>query len=141
MRLRPGAEPEFLQLRRSAGEALAGAWAIVRGRIEPGETAWQAAMRELREETSLTPMEFYALNTVETFYLAAEDSIWHCPGFCAIVANDAEVVLNTEHDAYRWTPRSATNKHFLWPGERDQLVEISRELLDGGATRLYLKLL
>ncbi len=44
---------ELLQLRRAPGEPLAGAWSVCRGGIEDGETAWQAALRELAEETGL----------------------------------------------------------------------------------------
>src|SRR5687767_13020487 len=82
---------EFLLLRRAAGEFMAGAWAIVRGTREVGETAPAAALRELREETGLAPVEFYQLDTVDVFYLAVGDTIWHCPSFCAIVAHEHEV--------------------------------------------------
>src|SRR5687767_11084664 len=62
---------EFLQLRRAKGEFLAGAWGAIHGRIERGETAWQAALRELREESGLAPLEFYQLDTINQFYLVA----------------------------------------------------------------------
>src|SRR2546430_1217020 len=80
---------EFLQLRRAPGDFMSGTWQAVCGRIERGEAAWQTALRELDEETSLQPMEFYQLDTVNLFYLAAADSLWHCPGFCALVGQDA----------------------------------------------------
>src|SRR5688572_2161116 len=94
-----GTSHEFLQLRRAANDYLGGTWQIVRGRSEPGETAWQAALRELREETSLLPGEFYKLSLLETFYLIPGETIWHVPGFVAVVGRSAEVVLNDEHDA------------------------------------------
>ena len=141
--VRPGATGgahEFLQLRRAAGEPLAGAWAIVRGGIEEGETAWQAALRELHEETGLRPLEFYQLDTIDLFYLVAGDGLWHVPGFCAVVGRDAEVVLNEEHDAHRWTPRARIDSDFLWPGERAQLAELCREILDDGPAKPYLRI-
>src|SRR5262249_35309031 len=76
---------EFLQLRRSPGKYLAGAWSTVRGKMEPGETAWQAALRELHEEAGIAPAEFYQLDTVDIFYLWGDDTLWHCPGFCAVI--------------------------------------------------------
>ena len=129
---------EFLLLRRAPGEFMAGAWAVVRGTREGAETAWQAALRELREETGLTPVEFYQLDTVDVFYLAAGDTIWHCPGFCAIVDREAAVVLNREHDAHRWVDRSAILGQVLWPGERTHLSELCREILDDGPAKRYL---
>jgi dATP pyrophosphohydrolase len=136
-----GASHEFLQLRRAPGTYphMAGAWAPVRGKVEPGETAYQAAARELREETTLVPVEFYQLDTIDQFYLAADDCIWMCPGFIAIVARDATVTINDEHDAVRWVPRARIDADVLWPGERAQLAEACREILDNGPAKPYLR--
>lgn len=132
--------PEILQLRRAPGEYLAGAWSTVRGKIESGETAWQAALRELREETGLAPLEYFQLDTVDIFYLWHDDTLWHCPGFCAVVGTDAPVVLNEEHDDIRWVQRDLLNQNFIWPGERAQLAELCREVLDNGPAKPYLRI-
>jgi dATP pyrophosphohydrolase len=129
---------EFLQLRRARGEFLAGAWGAVHGRIEGGETAWQAALRELREEAGLTPLEFYQLDTINQFYVVAGDCVWHVPGFCAVVARDATITLNVEHDDHRWIDRSRIDRDFLWPGERRQLEELTREIIENGPAKPYL---
>lgn len=131
---------EVLQLRRAPGEYLAGAWSTVRGRIEPGETAWQAALRELREEAGLIPVEFFQLDTIDLFYLWHDDTLWHCPGFCAVVDPGAAVVLNEEHDAHRWVRRGDIDAKFIWPGERAQLAELCREVLDDGPAKSYLRI-
>ncbi|HZL36188.1 MAG TPA: NUDIX domain-containing protein [Tepidisphaeraceae bacterium] len=131
---------QFLQLRRSPGKYLGGAWSTVRGKIEGDEKAWQAALRELREETQIVPLEFYQLDTVDIFYLSGDDTLWHCPGFCALVAPDVKVTLNEEHDASRWTPRQRIEQDFIWPGERAQLAELCREILDNGPAKPYLRL-
>jgi dATP pyrophosphohydrolase len=135
-----GAGHEFLLLRRAAGEYMAGAWAVVRGTREHGETAWAAALRELREETGLVPREFYQLDIVDVFYLAKGDTIWHCPGFCALVERDAQVVLNEEHDAVRWVSRERIELEVLWPGERVQIGELCRAILDDGPAKAYLRI-
>ena len=134
-----GVGHEFLLLRRAPGEFMGGAWAVVRGRRHQGETAWATALRELREETDLVPREFYQVDTVDVFYLAAGDTIWHCPGFCAIVDRDAQVTLNEEHDAFRWVDRSRIAGEVLWPGERTQIAELCRETLDDGPAKPYLR--
>ena len=135
-----GALRELLQLRRAKGEFLEGAWGAIHGRVEGNETAWQAAMRELREEAGLTPAEFYQLDTINQFYLVSGDCVWHVPGFCAVVPRDALITLNEEHDDFRWVDRSRADKDFLWPGERRQLEELAREILDDGPAKPYLRI-
>lgn len=135
-----GALGELLQMRRAPGEFLAGAWSTVHGTAEAGETAWQAVLRELREETGLEPLEFYHLDTINQFYLPASDTVWHVPAFCAVVARDARVTLNHEHDGFRWIDRSRLDRDFLWPGERRQLEELAREILDDGPAKRYLRI-
>jgi dihydroneopterin triphosphate diphosphatase len=129
---------EFLQLRRCAGDFMGGTWQTISGGIEGDETAWQAAIREIREETGLTPQEFYQIDHVEAFYIASRDTIWHRPGFCAIVPADSLVRLNEEHDDHRWIRREEVDQEFIWPGERTALAEVCREILDNGPTKPYL---
>lgn len=131
---------DFLQLRRAAGDFMGGTWQSIYGGIKESETAWQAALRELLEETGLTPLEFYQLDTVNTFYLAKDDSIWNCPGFCAIVAAGARIQLNVEHEEYRWRPREQFLAELVWPGERMACAELCREILDDGPAKPFLRI-
>jgi dATP pyrophosphohydrolase len=139
--VRPANEShEFLQLRRRPGKYMGDTWQLVTGGIEEGETAWQAALRELREETSLVPIEFYQVDVVNTFYLASTDRISHSPMFCAIVNVDAVVRINSEHTAMRWVPREQMMEVVMWPGERAALGEVFREILDNGPAKPYLRI-
>lgn len=134
-----GASHEFLQMRRHPADYMGGTWQTVAGTIEPGETAAQAALRELKEETALAPVEFYQFDTINSFYVAATNTMFHCPGFCAVVSPDAQVKLNEEHDACRWVNRSVAADHFLWPGERNWVAELCRSILDDGPAKPYLR--
>ena len=97
-------------------------------------------MRELREEAGLTPLEFYQLDTINQFYLVTGDCVWHVPGFCALVGRDATITLNEEHDDHRWIARDRAMTDFLWPGERKQVEELSREIVDNGPAKNYLRI-
>jgi dATP pyrophosphohydrolase len=135
-----GGRHEFLQLRRRE-PPLAGTWQTVRGSIESGETAAAAALRELREETALRPAEFYRLGSVETFYDLDSDAVWHSAAFFALLAVDATVTLNDEHDAIRWVDETELDRHFMWPSEKPLMREIQTELLGaGGLCKPYLRI-
>jgi len=130
---------EFLQLRRTQGGLMGGTWQSIYGGIKEQEKAYDAAVRELGEETGLVPVEFYQLDTVNTFYLASDDSIWNVPVFCAIVAPDAPLRLNDEHDLYRWISRDEFARSLMWPGERLAAAELYREVLDDGPAKPHLR--
>lgn len=132
--------PEFLTLRRAPHCALGGTWQSVHGKIEPGETAWQAALRELGEETGLTPAGFWQIDYVNTFYVAGSDEIMMCPCFAAEVDAAARVVLCREHTACEWLPLAAACERFVWPGQRHALREIEAEILRPGAAERHLRI-
>jgi dATP pyrophosphohydrolase len=130
---------EFLQLHRAATDYLGDTWQLVRGGIEPGETAVVAALRELREETGLTPREFYRLGSVETFYIPLEDTLWHSVAFCALVDAKTPIQLNDEHDDFRWVHRERMAGQSMWASERALLSDLFTDILDNGIAKPYLR--
>lgn len=132
--------PEHLQIRRAPGRDYAGVWSLCRGGIEPGETAHAAALRELSEETALTPLEFYSLGVVEQFYTPPSARVWLCPFFLAVVAPDAVVTLNHEHTDHRWLPDAAIEPALCWPSEYAILAEVRRFYLAGHPTLRLMRL-
>jgi dATP pyrophosphohydrolase len=128
---REGATLEVLALRRAPGGRCSGAWEVVHGSIEEGETPHQAALRELREESGLAPARLYNLSRVETFYRHRVDEVAFIPVFVAFVEN-ATVQLSGEHDAFDWLPFAVARERLAWPRERRALADIA-VLLGGGS--------
>ena len=123
---------EWLVLRRAAGRPDAGAWRMVGGKIEPGEAAWQAALRELEEETGWRPgaglVEAWALPSANVFYEWEADRVVLAPAFAARV--EGEPVLDDEHDAWAWLPAQAAVERLAWP-EQARLLRLAARLEAG----------
>ncbi|HTS88681.1 MAG TPA: NUDIX domain-containing protein [Gemmatimonadales bacterium] len=131
--LRRGAQGlEVLTLRRARGGRCPGAWEVVHGSIEAGESPLDAALRELREETGLAPGRFYNLSRIELFFRHAADEIGLIPVFAAIVPA-REPRLSIEHDQAEWLPLKAAQARLSWPRERRALEDIEILLSTGDA--------
>lgn len=121
--------PEFLLLRRAPETTYAGQWRMVGGKIEADETAWEAGLREVEEETGHTPSPFWALPSVNTFYEWKEDRINLTPAFAAALPSDP--VLDDEHNAFAWLPAREAAGRLDWPEQKRLLRLADRVLRDG----------
>lgn len=123
---------EFLQLHRCRG-AVAQTWQPVMGHVEAGETAAQAAQRELAEETGFAPghglLALWQLESVNAYFLASHDAVMLSPGFAAEVRAQQEPRLDEAHDDFRWVARDQADCRFLWPGQRQAISQIIRDIL------------
>lgn len=128
---------EVLLMRRTAPPV--GAWCQVAGKIEDGESAWAAGLRELREETGLIPQSFWSADTYEQFYEPDRDRMTVGPCFVALVGADAEPRLNPEHDAFDWFAPDAAVSQVSFPGQRRVLREII-ETFGSGAPHPLLRI-
>ena len=124
--VRPG--PQVLLLRRA--DTLKGIWMSAAGRVEPGEKGWQAAVREVGEETGLTPHTLYSVDMVEQFYNIARDRVVVLPVFLGFVEAGAKVRLNEEHDAFRWLSFDDAIERIEFGGQRRILRYIREEFID-----------
>ncbi|HLF16923.1 MAG TPA: NUDIX domain-containing protein [Candidatus Thermoplasmatota archaeon] len=124
-----GTRDEWLLMKRAPHILLGGTWQMVSGHIESGETAYQAAARELREETGLAPLHFYQASYVNRFYLAASDQVILSPVFCAEAAPDAKVRLSEEHTEFAWLTPDEAERRLPWPGQRRSLAVIRDQFI------------
>lgn len=113
---RAGTSLECLLLRRSTVGRSPGSWEMVHGHVDAGESAKEAALRELQEETGLAPLSFYNLSRVESFYLHKRDVVSLVAMFAAFV-DRAPVQLSEEHDDAVWLPVDEARRRFSWPRE------------------------
>ncbi|MGV1006173.1 MAG: NUDIX hydrolase [Candidatus Nanopelagicales bacterium] len=138
--LRPaGSSHQLLMGRRSPENYMGGTWQLISGGIEPGETAWEAAIREVREEAGLEVAELYRLPMLAHFYRADVDAIAVAPFFAALVPADSQAVCNPEHSELAWVPIEDAPACLMWPDDRVALESVRTEILSTGPATDYLR--
>ena len=113
-------------------------WQGLAGGAETGETAEQAARREMREEAGIaadTPLiRLDAIASVPADHFEAH-KLWG-PGvyvvteraFGVCVPQDCVITLSREHAAYRWLPYAEAAKLLTWDSNKTALWELNERL-------------
>lgn len=125
-------EPRYLLLRRTERDSLyPGIWQIVSGMVEENEHTVRAALRELHEETGLTPIRFWAAPYVDIFYIATDDTVHLSPLFAAQVGEQDQPKLSVEHQSFSWDDVETARSKLIWPGQRRGLKRVHRYIVGG----------
>ncbi|MDY0872270.1 NUDIX hydrolase [Dongia rigui] len=124
-----GTSARVLALRR-AGDVAGGAWGLVTGSIEPGETATEAIIREIAEETGIQVTDLFTCGLTETFYFAPDNVMELMPIFVAFVPQEVPVVLDHGSDAFEWCSRDRASALFSFAGQRRAIGDIWHDFVD-----------
>ncbi|MHB1685767.1 MAG: NUDIX hydrolase [Ignavibacteriaceae bacterium] len=121
-----GKQLQFLLLKRAEKEIYPGLWQMVSGKLKKNEKAFSAALRELKEETGLTPEKFWVAPNINSFYNPSDDSVTVIPVFAALVDSKSQVKISREHSEFKWVSVNEAKKKLAWQGQRKS-VEIIAE--------------
>ena len=119
---------KFLLLKRKS-RYMFGLWGQVAGKIEDGETAIQAVIREIQEETGHRPSALYSADIIESFYDIEHNTIQMIPAFVDIV-DSADIVLSSEHNEYMWVSPDEAMAMLPFPLQKSTVELICREFLE-----------
>ncbi|SFU08993.1 dATP pyrophosphohydrolase [Pseudovibrio denitrificans] len=121
-------EPQVLLLRRTKPPVHT--WSQISGGIEGDETAWQAMIREVQEETGITLKDLWSADADIHFYVPEQNSFSILPVFVSHVSRNTPVTLNKEHDAYQWFSFADAKALVSFPGQRQILDLIEDEFIN-----------
>lgn len=119
---------EFLLMRRAKRKLYQGQWRMLGGKIQPGETASEAAVREFREETGMEAGLFWCVPSVNSFFDFERNMLHHIPVFACRCEPGAEPVLNHEHDKSGWFSAQEAIQLTPWP-EQQRLITLIERIL------------
>ncbi|MGI9092411.1 MAG: NUDIX hydrolase [Mycobacteriales bacterium] len=106
-------------------------WSLPKGHIEPGETAEQAAIREVREETGITGSVLEPLGDIDFWFVAGGQRIHKTVHHFLMSATGGELsVDDVEVAAVAWVPLDDMTGRLAYEDERELASEALRLLAD-----------
>ncbi|MCH7723138.1 MAG: NUDIX pyrophosphatase [Bacteroidetes bacterium] len=131
---------EFLLLKRAADQIYPGVWQMVSGKINDNEKAFETSVREIEEETGLTPEKMWVAPKVNSFYSAVSDTICLIPVFAAQVAKDSNVIISAEHSECTWVNPREAKELLAWDGQRRAIDLIEEYYLNEKSLLKFIKI-
>jgi dATP pyrophosphohydrolase len=105
-------------------------WQMVSGVLEKAETATQAALREIKEETGLIPDRFYSADDVEIFYEFRKDRMILVPVFVGFIDKEQKVILSEEHVEYKWVTADEADDYLIFNHQKQMLRKIEEQFVN-----------
>jgi dihydroneopterin triphosphate diphosphatase len=126
---RTDSDYKVLLLKRDTS-VLRDVWCYIGGGIEEGEKAWEAALREVKEETGITDLSLYSSNQFDQIYSPKENYIYIAPVFVGYVDESQKVNLNYEHSDYKWVSFKEAFDTVSIPGNEEVLLSIEKHFVN-----------
>ena len=114
---------KFLLMKRNLNKIYEHLWQGVAGKIEDGETASEEAVREVKEETGLDPVNVFVADHVSRFYEVHGDRVNLVPVFGMEVDSD-EVMLSEEHVDFKWVTIKEALNTLVWNGQKEGIQTV-----------------
>ena len=124
----------FLLLKRVNNKIYPGIWQGVTGKINNNELPYQTALRELKEETALTPKKIWTIDQVNMFYDAKNNVMNLIPIF-GVSVETKKIILSNEHSEYKWCNIDQAIKLLTWEQQKKG-IKIFYEMLKENKKRL-----
>ena len=124
----------FLVLKRAKTKMYEHIWQGVAGKIEDGETSWQAAISELKEETGLAPLKIFVADHVSKFYETNGDRINLVPVF-GIEVDSEIVIISREHCDHKWVDLNGALDLLVWRGQK-QAIQVIHDMVISNDDRM-----
>ena len=128
----------FLLMKRNLNKIYEHLWQGVAGKIERGETSSEAAIRELKEETGLSPVNIFVADHVSRFYEVHGDCINLVPVF-GIEVDSENVILSEEHISYKWADIDEALNTLVWNGQKKGIQTVHDMVINNDDRMIWSK--
>jgi ADP-ribose pyrophosphatase YjhB (NUDIX family) len=106
-------------------------WSLPKGHVEGSETAEQAAVREVAEETGVTGKVIGRLGTIDFWFVAGRSRIHKTVHHFLLLRTDGELSdADVKVSAVAWVPLADVAERLAYADERRLLDEVAALLAD-----------
>jgi len=118
---------EFLLLNYPQGH-----WDFIKGKVEPGETPYETASRETKEETGISDIEFIDgfEESVEYNFRFKNEDIHKTVVFFLAKTNEKKISLSHEHNDFVWLEYDNALKKTTFRNAKNVLSKTNEFLLN-----------
>jgi len=118
---------EFLLLNYPQGH-----WDFIKGKVEPGETPYETASRETKEETGISDIEFIDgfEESVEYNFKFKNEDIHKTVVFFLAKTNEKKITLSHEHSDFVWLEYDDALKKTTFRNAKNVLSKTNEFLLN-----------
>ncbi|HVX86783.1 MAG TPA: NUDIX domain-containing protein [Phycisphaerae bacterium] len=109
-------------------------WDYAKGHLEEGETAWQAAVRELREETGIRQVDRvtrFERDMQYVFYSPKKGQVHKTVTYFLGRTRAAAVKVSEEHEGYAWLGYEEALERLTYENAREMLRAAHEALMKG----------
>jgi bis(5'-nucleosidyl)-tetraphosphatase len=113
-------------------------WDYAKGHLEDGETAWQAAVRELREETGIRQVDRvtrFQRDMHYVFFSPKKGRVTKTVTYFLGRTRTDVVALSDEHAGYAWLPYEQAIERLTYENAREMLAAAHEALLKSQADK------
>lgn len=114
-------QPLYLLLRSSRNDC----WGLPKGKLDPGETDHQAALRELAEETGITDIEPHDgfERTITYWFTRSGQRIHKAVRYFLARVSSQDVRISSEHSEFGWFTLEQARERIVFSNLREAVVE------------------
>ncbi|MGI8478131.1 MAG: NUDIX domain-containing protein [Thermomicrobiales bacterium] len=109
---------QFLLLQRHPELPLGGTWHAIHGKIDPRETAIEAAKRSVQAAIGVNVVDAYSADYISQFFDHKTDSVILAPVFVFTIPVVATLPLSNEYVDFAWCDSEEATARLLFAGQR-----------------------